>query len=178
MRTVVCGALWVVLVLHLLLAEGWLRGAAPGSVEWAIPDVTLALVLFLAWFGKTGSLPFLLVTLAACRGLLLGESLFTEMLVLGLPVAALLPLRGVVFRRAYGWQCIAAGVLAWMTPWLSRTVHGLAMKLQGAAAASPELSASIARGWMPFLAVIATAPAVVFLLRHLPPGSQFTEGGE
>lgn len=105
---------WFLLVPPAWLLAGWLRelGAPP-------IDISVGLCLFLAFFADTRALPLLLLGGAVGRALIDEANLPVQILVLGVPIAVLLPLRGLFFGRRWIWQAMAAAACAVVIPKLA-----------------------------------------------------------
>ncbi len=161
--------LWLFVVLHLFLLDGLLYAAADlvGGFQLA-PPLTLCMCLYLALFARTSALPGLLLCAALARSVFLVGPVAWHLLVLGLPIAVLLPLRSVLSNRSPLWQCVAAGMLAYVLP----RVSGLLFRLtqQGDAEGAPTALGV-------FLAM-CVVPILTRLLRSVPPASLFLERAE
>ena len=158
--------LWLFVALHLYLLDGFLKQllVLPGGLTLA-PDLTVCVGLFLALFARSSALPGLLFCAALSRSVFLPGSVFWHMLVLGLPVALLLPLRVVFSTRSPVWQCAAAGFLAYVMPrWAGLLFRLTAQGDQMAYTTAAEV----------FVAM-CLVPLMTWLLRALPPLSLFEE---
>ncbi len=155
--------LWFFLAPALLLLEGALSGACAPAV-----DLSLVFCLLFVIYSRTSCIPGLLFCTAMARSLLLDGSLATHFLALGLPVAALLPLRSFFFRRSPFWQCAAAAFLAFVVPRLALFFADLSGSLP-----STLLSSSPSILWSTLL-----VPPIAFLFSVLPPLKSFRELGE
>ena len=155
--------LWCFLVLHLFLLEGAVSaGFAP------VLDASVGLCLFMALFARPRALPGLLVSTALARAALVPGSAALHVLALGIPIAVLLPLRSVLSRKLYLWQCAVTAFLAISQPRLL----GLRARLTG-----EELPLGALDAQRLFWAMLLLPP-LVFLLRRLPPARRFVEGSE
>ena len=155
--------LWCFLVLHLFMLEG-------AVTLWFEPalDLGVAICLYMALFARPGTVPALLVSTAVARAALVPGSPALHVLALGIPVAVLLPLRGVISRKLYLWQCVVTTFIAGTQPGLL-TLLG---RLTGEEIPVAELSASRL-----FWAMLLLPP-LVLVLRSLPPLSKFQERSE
>lgn len=147
----------------LLLLDAWLA-----QVLWPVPALTLGICLFLAASARPRAVPGLLVCFALARSVLVAGDAALHLLALGIPVALLMPLRGVLFRRQLWWQAGAAVFLAVAIPKLMALFGRVA--LAGPPVAPLE--------WHHLLGAALVAPVAALLLRHLPPLSVFVERGE
>jgi len=154
--------LWFFLALHLFLLDGWLAGLTD-----LVPDLSSAVALFWALYARPMALPGLLLCAALSRSVLIPGSAALHLLILGVPVAVLLPLRGVFSRGSVLWPCLASGFLAFVLPRLS----GLLFRLTGDG--GPALSMT---GFEIFVAM-CVIPVFTFALRKVPPLSLFQEEG-
>lgn len=151
---------WFLLVPLLYLLAGWLEGQQLPPL-----DVASALCLFLGLFARRQALPGLLLGAAIGRALIDDQQLPLQVLVLGLPVALLLPLRCMVFQKRWLWQLAAAAFTAFAIPQCSG--------LLGAAFDQPSASAELDAARIVWAAVLL--PPLLWLLRRLPPMSPFQE---
>ena len=116
--------------------------------------------------GPAESVPKLCAGLA--RGVLLPGDAALHVLVLGVPVAVLLPARAVFFRGSTVLQCVAAAFLAVSTPKIAALLGRVTDQ------APTALSVTIADViWAALL-----VPPATWLLRRLPPLAQFQETSE
>lgn len=151
---------WFLLVPPSFLLAGLWRDAGLPPL-----DVAVLLCLFLAFFAEQRALPWLLLGAAAGRTIADGASLWVQILVLGVPVAVLLPLRAMFFGQRWLWQATAAALCAIALPHLD----GLGGRWFGPPAASLPRD-----GWH----VVASAlllPPLLALVRRLPPLAAFGE---
>ncbi len=132
------------------------------------PDLSVALCLVLALFVRTGCLPGLLFLAAIGRSMLVDGHFAVHFLAMGVPIAVLIPLRSLFFRRSFFYQCVAAGVLALTVP---KTAAIFGMIGREAVEVVPVTAGSIA------IAVVLVPP-MAWLLRLLPPMSLFVEKTE
>lgn len=158
--------LWLFVALHLYLLDGFLKQilVLPGGLALA-PDLTVCIGLFLGLFARPSALPGLLFCAALSRSVFLPGSVFWHMLVLGLPVAMLLPLRVVFSARSPLWQCAAAGFLAYLMPRLA----GLLLRLTAQGGASAHTTAA------EVFVAMCLVPLMTWVLRVVPPLSLFEE---
>jgi hypothetical protein len=152
--------LWFALVPQLFLLDGVLRGiGGPGF------DVGVALCLFLAWYAEPRAIAVLLLGAAIGRAIVDEAVLPVQILVLGVPVAVLLPLRGFLAHQRYLWQAVGGALCAVAVPKLAW--------LCGVWFAEPSASA-----FMDGRRVVVTSlllPPVLWCLRRLPPLRAFAE---
>jgi hypothetical protein len=160
---VIAWVLWWILVLHLFLLEGVV--AARGL---PVLDLSVAICLFMALFARPRAVPGLLISTALARAALVPGSAALHVLALGIPVAVLLPLRGVLSRNLYLWQCAVTAFLAITQPRLL----GLLGRLT-----SEELPVGALGAQRLFWAMLLLPP-LVSLLRRLPPLRLFQESSE
>lgn len=155
--------LWFFLVLHLFLLEG--------IVAWSIApvlDLTVAVGLFAALFARTSTIPGLLISTALARAALMPGGAAVHLLTLGIPVAVLLPLRGVFSRNVYLWQCAVAAFLAVIQPRLMGLLSRLTQE---------QLTVASLEVRNLFFAMLVVPP-LVLLLRRVPPLRGFQERAE
>lgn len=152
--------LWFLLVPQLFLLQGLLR-----TLQLPPVDVPVALCLFLAWFAEPRAVAVLLLGAALGRAMVDEAGLWVQVLVLGAPVAVLLPLRRFLFRQRWLWQGAAAAFVAVALPKLAQ--------LFGAWFDQPSAGAALDGSLVAWAAV--SQPAVLWLLRRLPPLQPFAE---
>lgn len=155
--------LWFFVAPHLFLLDGFLAANLPVR-----PDLGIALCLVLALHVRTAALPGLLLIAALGRSLLQDGDLAVHFLAMGLPVAALLPMRAVFLKRSSLWHCTAAGLLAVTIPKVGAFFAQISHQ---AAAETPVGLGSV-------LIAMATVPLVAWGLRALPPLSLFVEASD
>jgi hypothetical protein len=109
--------------------------------------------------------PWLLLGAALGRALVDEASLPVQILVLGVPVAVLLPLRALFFGHRWGWQASGAAVCAVVIPKLAA--------LFGAWFDQPSASASLHVPTVLWSALLL--PPLLAIARRLPPCRAFTE---
>jgi hypothetical protein len=151
---------WFLLVPQAFLLGGWLS-------ECGLPivDVGAVLGLFCVLFASPRALPGLLLGAAVGRAVVDEASVAVQVLVLGIPIALLLPFRGLFYRQNPAWQVAAATLFAVAIPKLASCCG------QWFAAPSPSAAFDAGR-------VVATAllgPLSLLLLRRLPPLRAFVE---
>jgi hypothetical protein len=152
--------LWFVLVPQLFLLDGLLRDLGGSGF-----DVGVALCLFLGWYAEPRAIAILLVGASLGRAIVDEAVLPVQILVLGVPVAALLPLRGFLAHQRYLWQAVGGAACAVAVPKLAW--------LCGIWFAEPSASAV-----MDGRRVVVTSlllPPVLWVLRRLPPLRGFAE---
>ncbi|MCA8943887.1 MAG: hypothetical protein KDB80_15090 [Planctomycetes bacterium] len=141
----------------------WLDRVLAGTLVRPL-DLGLAVCFVLALFARTRALPALLLAAAVGRSLIDDGSVALHFLALGVPVAVLLPARGVF--RGIVWQASAAAFLALAVPrvggFFARITH------TGLDAVEPSTVASVV--WAAIL-----VPPVGWLMRQLPPLAAFVE---
>jgi hypothetical protein len=142
-----------------LLAGVWRDLGLPGF------DMGAVWCLFLAFFAQRPATPWLLLGAALSRALVDEASLAIQVLVLGIPVAVLLPLRAWFFGRRWLWQALAAAACAFAVPRLA-ALFG-AWFAQPSAGASADLSTIL---W-----TAAVAPPLLAALRRVPPCRGFED---
>lgn len=152
--------LWFLLLPQAFLVAGFWRDAGLPPL-----DVAVLLCLFLAFFADRSALPWLLLGAALGRAMVDEASLPVQLLVLGVPTAALLPLRSLFFGQHWLWQAIAAAVCAVAVPRLA----GLCGRLFDQPSASAQLD-GMAVLWAALL-----LPPLLVVLRRLPPFRAFEE---
>lgn len=142
-----------------LLAGLWRDLGLPGF------DMGVVWCLFLAFFAQRTATPWLLLGAALSRALVDESSLPVQALVLGIPVAVLLPLRTFFFGQRWLWLTLAAAGCAVALPRLSAWF--------GAWFAQPSASAQTDVATVLWTAALA-APLLA-LLRRLPPCRGFED---
>ena len=86
-----------------------------------------------------------------------------------IPIAVVLPLRSLFFRRSSLWQCAAAGFLAWMVPKVGSFL---------AIAAGQPTDGVASASFVDVAVAMLMVPVLARLLRVVPPLSLFMERGE
>jgi hypothetical protein len=152
--------LWFFLVPHLFLLEGLLQALHLPPV-----DVSVVLCLFLALFAEPRAVAALLFGAALGRALVDEAGLYVQILVLGTPVALLLPLRRLLFRQRWLWQGAAAAFAALAIPKLSL--------LFGEWFDQPSAAAGL--DGVRVLWTATLLPPLLWLLRRAPPLQAFVE---
>ena len=152
--------LWFFTGPYVVLVDGALRSWLP------IPlDVGTAVCLVFALFARSSALPGLILCLALGRALFAEGDVALHFLSIGVPIAALLPLRIAFFERSAIVQVPAAAFLAMMVP----RVAILFAELSGQAVAPP------ASGLVAVTVTAVCAPLIAAGLRRVPPLSIFVE---
>lgn len=154
---------WFLVIPQTVLVVGYLRDLGLPAVDMAV----LA-ALYLAWFAQVPALPFLLLGVAVGRALVDQASLPVHLLVIGVPVAVLLPMRSLFVAQRVLWQAVAAALLAVLIPKLS----GLCSRLFDAPSASSSVDP-----WQVLWAAVLLPP-LLLAARLLPPFRAFTEPAE
>lgn len=154
---------WFLLVPQGFLLVGLLQ-------DLGLPPLDMAVLssLYLSWFAQRSALPFLLLGVAIGRTLVDEATLPIHILVTGIPVALLLPLRTMFVAQRWLWQAVAAALLAIAIPKLSG--------LFGRAFDQPSVS-SILNGWQVVWSALLVPP-LLSVLRFLPPFVGFTESAD
>lgn len=152
--------LWFVLLPQAFLLAGFWRDAGLPPL-----DVAVLLCLYLAFFAERQALPWLLLGAALGRALVDEAALPVQILVLGVPTAALLPLRRLFSGQHWLWQTIVAAVCAVAVPRLA----GLCGRLFDQPSASAHLDG------MSVLWAALLLPPLLAILRRLPPLRAFEE---
>ncbi|MEO6595725.1 MAG: hypothetical protein ABIP94_13320 [Planctomycetota bacterium] len=152
--------LWFLLAPQAFLLAGFWRDAGLPPL-----DVAVLACIFLAFFAERRALPWLLLGIAIGRALVDEASLPVQILVLGVPVAVLVPLRGLFFGQRWLWQAVAAALCAVAIPKLA----GLCGRLFDQPSASAQLD-GMAVVWAALL-----LPPLLLLVRRLPPFAAFEE---
>ncbi len=152
--------LWFFVVLHLFLLDGVLAG-----VSDLFPDMALAIALYCALYARPTALPGLLLCAAVSRSVLVDGGAALHLLILGIPVAVLLPMRALFSKISVLWPCLASGFLAFVMP----RVAGLLYRVADDGVPWGSLT-----GLQIFVAV-CLVPAITQGLRMLPPLSLLQE---
>lgn len=142
-----------------LLAGIWRDAGLPAF------DMAVLWCVFLAFFAERAAVPWLLLGAALGRALVDEATLPVQILVLGVPVAVLLPLRPVFFGQRWLWLATSAAVCAILVPKLA----GLFGRWFDQPSASSHLD-GVSVVWSALL-----VPPLVLLLRCLPPCRAFEE---
>ena len=155
-------ALWFLLLPQAFLLAGLVR-------DLGVPlDMTVLACLYLGWFAQRDRLPWLLLGAAVGRALIDEATLPVQILIVGLPVALLLPLRSLFVAQHVLWQALAAAGCAIAVPKLA----GLFGQWFDAPSASATLD-----GWQTVWSALLV-PLVLPLANRLPPFAGFVEGAE
>lgn len=153
------------LLWYLLAPQSFLVLAMAESLGLPALDGGVLVGLFLVVFAELAALPWLLLGAAMGRAVVDEASLATQILVIGAPVAALLPLRAVVEGRRWIWQMVIAAMLALALPELAALLSRWTGQGLHASSVSP---------WSPLVAA-CYAPLLLGMLRWLPPFQAFEE---
>lgn len=151
---------WFLVVPQMFLLVGYLQDLGLPRVDMGVLSA-----LFLAWFAQVRALPVLLLGVAIGGALVDDASLPVHILVLGVPVALLLPLRAFFVAQRWLWQATAAATLAFVIPRL----YGLCGRLfdQPSAAATFD-------GWSVAWAALLL-PLLLSIARAAPPFRSFLD---
>jgi hypothetical protein len=149
----------------LLLPQAFMLCGFLASVGWPSFDCGALICVFLALFAEVSALPLLLLGAAVGRALVDEAAVPVQILVLGAPVALLLPLRALFYRSQYWWQVLATLLCAFCVPKFA-AVCG-AWFDQPSATAHLELPRLL---WTSLL-----GPVLLFVLRRMPPLASFLE---
>ncbi len=154
--------LWFLLVPQGFLLVGYLDGTRLPRLDFAV-----LVCLYLAFFADRRMLPLLLLGAALGRALVDEAAVPVQILVLGVPTAVLLPLRGLFLGRRWLWQALAGALCAIAVPKLA----GLCGRLFD----QPTQSAGL-DGYAVLWAALLLPPLLA-ILRRLPPLAAFVEEG-
>lgn len=149
----------------LLVPQGFLLAGVWRDVGLPPFDMAVLACLFLALMADRQAMPWLLLGAALGRALIDEASLPVQILVLGVPVAVLLPLRSLFFARAFSLQVLAAVVCAVAVPKMAG--------LCGQWFDQPSVAAAL-DGWSVLWSAVLLPPLLA-LLRRLPPCAAFVE---
>lgn len=154
MTRIVPAVLWLFVAVWLFWLEVYARAAWGWSVE-----TTVAFALFATFQARASALPWLLCCAGVARAVFDGGSAPAHWLLLGVPIAALFPLRRVALP---GWllQVLVAGLIAQLLPRLA----DLLLRFGEVAP-----SVGVAPGIVQSLWVMLTAPLLAFVIGRLPP---------
>lgn len=143
----------------------WLDRVASETFVDPVVDLDLAVAFVFALFARSSWLPGLLLGAALGRSLLGDGSVALHFLALGLPIAALIPLRAVFFRGSWWWQGAAAAFLAFAVPRVGQFLERVSGTTAGV----------VAPTWTGVGLAIVVVPTLAWLLRRAPPLRMFTE---
>jgi hypothetical protein len=149
----------------LLAPQGFLLCGLLASSGLPLLDCGALLCVFCALFADVRALPGLLLGSAVGRAMVDEASISVQILVLGVPLAVLLPMRPLFYRHHVWWQVVVALACAIAIPKLA----GLCGSWFGQPSASSQLS---------FSTVLWTAvlgPVLLWPLTKLPPLRAFVE---
>jgi hypothetical protein len=152
--------LWFALAPQAFLVAGFWRDAGLPPI-----DAAVLFCLFLGFFADRKAVPWLLLGGALGRAMVDEATLPVQILVLGVPVAVLLPLRGFFFGQRWIWQALGAAVCAVAVPRLA----GLCGRVFDQPSASAQLE-GLSVLWAALL-----LPPLLWLARQLPPFEAFEE---
>ena len=154
---------WFLVMPQSFLLAGYLR-------DLGLPPIDMAVwsALYLAWFAQVPAIPMLLLGIALGRALIDQASLPVHLLVVGVPVAVLLPFRALFVAQRWLWQALAAALLAVVIPKLSEACAGMF---------SQAASGVILDPWQVMWAALVLPP-MLLASRFVPPFRAFTEPGE
>ena len=149
----------------LLAPQAFLLFGFASSLGLPLFDCGALLCMFCALFADVRSLPGLLLGAAVGRAMVDEASIPVQILVLGVPIAVLLPMRPLFYRHHLWWQALAAAACSIAVPKLA----GLCGGWFDQPSASSQLSfATVA--WTALL-----GPLLLWPLTKLPPLRSFTE---
>ncbi len=103
----------------LWVPQAWLLGGLWRDAGLPPIDVGAVACLFLGFFAERAAVPWLLLGCALGRAMVDEASLPVQILVLGVPVAVLLPLRTLFHGHRWGSQALAAAACAVVIPKLA-----------------------------------------------------------
>lgn len=152
--------LWFLLAPHSFLLAGLWRDAGLPPI-----DASVACCVYLAFFAERAAVPWLLLACAAGRAVVDEAALPVQILVLGVPIAVLLPLRAWFFGQRWLWQAVAAAACAVAVPRLA----GMFGRLFDQPSAGSHLD-GVAVAWAALL-----VPPALWIARRLPPCRPFEE---
>lgn len=152
--------LWFLLAPNAFLLAGLWRDAGLPTV-----DAAVLMCVFLAFFAKRPAVPWLLLGAAIGRALVDEATLPVQILVIGVPTAVLLPMRGLFFGQRWLWQSVAAAACAVAVPRLA----GLCGRIFDQPSASAHLDG------MAVLWAAVLTPPLLWLARRLPPFAGFED---
>jgi hypothetical protein len=150
---------------YVLAPQAWLLGGVWRDAGLPPVDVGAFACMFLAFFADRAAVPWLLLGAALGRALVDEASLPVQLLVLGVPVAVLLPLRSLLFAHRWDCQALAAATCAIVLPKLAG--------LFGRWFDQPSASASLHVPTVLWSALLL--PPLLALARRLPPCRAFEE---
>lgn len=153
------------LLWFVLAPQTFLLSAYGSSLGLPGLDCGALLCMFCALFADVRWLPGLLLGAAVGRAVVDEASLPVQVLVLGVPIAVLLPMRPLFYRDHWWWQALAAALCAVAVPKLA----GLAGLWFGQPSASAQLDFAVV-GWTAVL-----GPVLLWPFRRLPPLAAFVE---
>jgi hypothetical protein len=152
--------LWFALAPQGYLAAGLWRDAGLPPF-----DMGALWCVFLAFFAQRATVPWLLLGGALGRSLVDEASLPVQILVLGVPIAVLLPMRHLVFGQRWLWQALFAASCALVIPKLA----GLFGRWFDQPSASAQLDGFVVL-WSALL-----VPPLLLVARALPPCRAFED---
>lgn len=155
MKLVLPAALWFFVAAWWFLADAWLLARLGGLAV----DLAAAFCVFAALQARAACLPWLVLCAGLARALILGGTACLHVVLLGLPIAALFPMRRLAVPAWLRYACVA-GVAALALPGLASLAHRL---LDGAPPPLPR------PGWSALPWTMLTAPLAARLLGRLPP---------
>ncbi len=162
MSLLVPSLLWFLLAAWCFVADAWTQVHAGA---WHV-DLTVTLCLLGVFTVRAGMLPWFVFCAALGRAAVHGGAPAVHVLVVGIPIAALFPLRRLAGHGAFVWQMGGAALLAVLLPRLSILLQRL---VETAPLALPVPGLRLV-AW----SMVAT-PLLALLLRRLPPLCFFRE---
>ncbi|MBL8733757.1 MAG: hypothetical protein JNN13_15405 [Planctomycetes bacterium] len=149
----------------LLAPQGFLLAGVWRDAGLPPIDMAVLACLFLALVADRRALPWLLLGVALGRAMVDEASLPVQILVLGVPVALLLPLRGLAFRQPWLLQAFGAVLAAIAVPKLTG--------LCGQWFQQPSSSAHL--DGLTIVWAVLLLPPLLWLVQRLPPCRAFVE---
>lgn len=147
--------LWFFVSAWWFLADGWLAWVMGA---WRV-DLVVAFCVFAALTARAAALPWLVLCAGLARALTVGGAAPVHVLLLGLPIACLFPLRQLDVPRGLR-HVAAAAVVAVALPLLSAVI--------GPSGPAAHLPVAVP-GVLTLLWTMATAPLAATVLGRLPP---------
>lgn len=153
------------LLWFVLAPQAFLLAGLAASFGTPLLDCGALLCVFCALFADVRLLPGLLLGAAVGRAMVDEASIPVQLLVVGVPIAVLLPLRSIFDRHHFWWQALAASLCSVAVPKLA----GLCGSWFDQPSASSQLDLHNV------LLTTFVGPILLWPLRRLPPLRSFTE---